>query len=138
MRPIARNHCAPVNPSWSAYSRLAVVSAFLTVETIDHSIETDQRFERGSKMTNENTALSSAKVAIVTGGSRGLGRNTVINLAKRGVNSIFTYNPNRAEADNVVAAVTEAGARAAALQLDAGNVSSFDAFVHSVRSTLDG
>jgi NAD(P)-dependent dehydrogenase (short-subunit alcohol dehydrogenase family) len=115
-----------------------VVSTFLTVETIDHSIETDQRFERGSKMTNENTALSSAKVAIVTGGSRGLGRNTVINLAKRGVNSIFTYNPNRAEADNVVAAVTEAGARVAALQLDAGNVSSFDAFVHSVRSTLDG
>jgi NAD(P)-dependent dehydrogenase (short-subunit alcohol dehydrogenase family) len=89
-------------------------------------------------MTNENTVLSRARVAIVTGGSRGLGRNTVINLAKRGVNSIFTYNSNRAEADNVVAAVTEAGAKAAALQLDAGNVSSFDAFVHSVRSALDG
>ena len=37
-------------------------------------------------------------VSSVTGGSRGLGRNTVLNLAKRGVNPIFTYNSNRAEA----------------------------------------
>jgi NAD(P)-dependent dehydrogenase (short-subunit alcohol dehydrogenase family) len=73
-------------------------------------------------MTKENTALSRAKVAIVTGGSRGLGRNTVINVAKRGVNSIYTYNSNRAEADKVVSAVREAGAKAIALQLDTGNV----------------
>jgi NAD(P)-dependent dehydrogenase (short-subunit alcohol dehydrogenase family) len=87
-------------------------------------------------MTKENTALSRAKVAIVTGGSRGLGRNTVINLAKRGVNSIFTYNTNRAEADKVVSALREAGAKAIALQLDAGNVGTFDAFVQSVREAL--
>jgi len=78
------------------------------------------------------------KIALVTGGSRGLGRNTVLNLAKRGVNSIFTYNLNRAEADKVVAAVSETGAKAAALQLDTSDVSSFDAFVQSVRSTLAG
>jgi len=78
------------------------------------------------------------KIALVTGGSRGLGRNTVLNLAKRGVNSIFTYNLNRAEADKVVAAVRETGAKAAALQLDTSDVSSFDAFVQSVRSTLAG
>jgi NAD(P)-dependent dehydrogenase (short-subunit alcohol dehydrogenase family) len=89
-------------------------------------------------MTEENTALSKARVAIVTGGSRGLGRNTVINLAKRGVHSIFTYNSNRAEADKVVAAVSEAGAKAAALQLNTGGIGSFDAFVRSVRSTLGG
>jgi NAD(P)-dependent dehydrogenase (short-subunit alcohol dehydrogenase family) len=87
-------------------------------------------------MTKENTALSRAKVAIVTGGSRGLGRNTVINLAKRGVNSIFTYNSNRAEADKVVSALREAGAKAIALQLDAGKVGTFDAFVQSVREAL--
>jgi NAD(P)-dependent dehydrogenase (short-subunit alcohol dehydrogenase family) len=87
-------------------------------------------------MLKETAVLSRVKVAIVTGGSRGLGRNTVLNLAKRGVNSIFTYNSNRAEADKVATAVSEAGARAEALQLDAGNVSSFDAFVRSVRSTL--
>jgi NAD(P)-dependent dehydrogenase (short-subunit alcohol dehydrogenase family) len=78
------------------------------------------------------------KIALVTGGSRGLGRNTVLNLAKRGVDSIFTYNLNRAEADKVVAAVGETGAKAAALQLDTSDVSSFDAFVQSVRSTLAG
>ena len=42
------------------------------------------------------------KIAIVTGGSRGLGRNTVLNLAKRGVDAVFTYNANRAAADEVV------------------------------------
>ncbi len=89
-------------------------------------------------MPKENTVSTKAKIAIVTGGSRGLGRNTVLNLAKRGVNSIFTYHSNRAEADKVVAAVNEAGAKAAALQLDTGKVSSFDAFVQSVRTALAG
>src|ERR1700730_19206445 len=89
-------------------------------------------------MPTQNPVFSASKVAIVTGGSRGLGRNTVLNLAKRGVDSIFTYNLNRAEADKVVAAVSETGAKAAALQLDTSDVSSFDAFVQSVRSTLAG
>jgi NAD(P)-dependent dehydrogenase (short-subunit alcohol dehydrogenase family) len=89
-------------------------------------------------MSTTNAGLSNTKIAIVTGGSRGLGRNTVINLAKRGVHSIFTYNLNRAEADKVVAAVKEAGAQATALQLDTGNVSSFDAFVNSVKTALAG
>ena len=82
--------------------------------------------------------MSDTKVAIVTGGSRGLGRNTVLSLAKRGVHSIFTYHSNRAEGDKVVAAVSEAGAKAAALRLDTSDVRSFDAFVRSVRSTLAG
>jgi NAD(P)-dependent dehydrogenase (short-subunit alcohol dehydrogenase family) len=85
---------------------------------------------------NEIRYHSEAKVAIVTGGSRGLGRNTVLNLAQRGVHSIFTYNSNRTEADKVVAAVSETGARAVALQLDTSDVGAFDAFVQTVRSTL--
>jgi NAD(P)-dependent dehydrogenase (short-subunit alcohol dehydrogenase family) len=87
-------------------------------------------------MPKENAASTTAKVAIVTGGSRGLGRNTVISLARRGVNSIFTYNSNRAEADKVVAAVSEAGAKAIAVQLDTGNVSAFAEFVSGVRKAL--
>src|SRR5450432_2413453 len=87
-------------------------------------------------MPTENAVSSNAKIAIVTGGSRGLGRNTVLNLAQRGVNSIFTYNSNRAEADNVVSAVSEAGAKAIALQLNTGSVGTFDAFVQSVREAL--
>jgi len=83
-------------------------------------------------MPQENTR----KIAIVTGGSRGLGRNTVLNLAKRGIDSIFTYHSNRAEADQVVAAVRETGRNALAIQLDTANTSSFDTFTQSVRSAL--
>jgi hypothetical protein len=60
----------------------------------------------------------------------------VLNLAKRGVNSIFTYNSNRAEADKVVSATSEAGAKAIALPLNTGSVGTFDAFVESVREAL--
>jgi NAD(P)-dependent dehydrogenase (short-subunit alcohol dehydrogenase family) len=87
-------------------------------------------------MTNGNVGTMKDRIAIITGGSRGLGRNTVINLAKRGVHSIFTYNSNSAEADKVISAVRETGAKAIALQLDAGNISMFDAFVQRVREAL--
>lgn len=89
-------------------------------------------------MTSENAALSTPKIALVTGGSRGLGRNTVLNLAKRGVDAIFTYHSNRAEADDVVGRVAEAGRKAGTLQLDTGHVGGFDAFVQSVRQTRAG
>jgi NAD(P)-dependent dehydrogenase (short-subunit alcohol dehydrogenase family) len=83
-------------------------------------------------MTSEKTA----KIAVVTGGSRGLGRSTVLGLAKRGINSIFTYKSNQAEAKKVVELVAEAGAKAVALQLDTGNVHAFGPFVESVRRGL--
>jgi NAD(P)-dependent dehydrogenase (short-subunit alcohol dehydrogenase family) len=84
-------------------------------------------------MTAGNTGT---KIAIVTGGSRGLGRNTVINLARRGVSSLFTYRSNQAEADKVVSLVAEAGQKAIALPLDTGMASTFDAFVEQVRKSL--
>ncbi len=87
-------------------------------------------------MSSNSAEKLLSKIAIVTGGSRGLGRNTVLNLAKRGVISIFTYNSNRDEADKVVALAKEAGSRAIALQLNTGDVSQFDPFVESIRSTL--
>ncbi len=87
-------------------------------------------------MTTENSHSSARKIAIVTGGSRGLGRSIVLNLAQRGVNSIFTYNSNQAEADKVVALAREAGAKAIPLQLDAGDVSSFDEFAVRVQESL--
>ncbi|QDE38983.1 SDR family oxidoreductase [Luteibacter pinisoli] len=76
------------------------------------------------------------RLAIVTGGSRGLGRNTVVHLARRGVDSIFTYVSNEAEARNTVDAVAAEGARAIALPLDVGNAGSFDAFVEQLRPAL--
>jgi NAD(P)-dependent dehydrogenase (short-subunit alcohol dehydrogenase family) len=67
-------------------------------------------------------AISKNKIAIVTGGSRGIGRSTVLSLAKRGVDSIFTYNSSRTEAEKVVGLAAETGQKAMALQLDTGNV----------------
>ena len=86
-------------------------------------------------MTNDYTT-STRKIALVTGGSRGIGRNTVESLAKRGVHTIFTYYSHSADAEAVVAAVRDAGAQGIALQLDAGNVASFDAFVESMKDAL--
>jgi NAD(P)-dependent dehydrogenase (short-subunit alcohol dehydrogenase family) len=82
------------------------------------------------------TKQTTTRIAIVTGGSRGLGRNTVLSLAKRGVDSIFTYNSNREAADKVVGQVRKAGRKATALQLDTSNLSALDPFVQSVRRTL--
>jgi NAD(P)-dependent dehydrogenase (short-subunit alcohol dehydrogenase family) len=87
-------------------------------------------------MPTENTATSTTKIAIVTGGSRGIGRNTVLSLARRGVDSIFTYRSNQAEARKVAGLVAEAGRKAIALPLDTGNVSTFDPFVENVRLAL--
>lgn len=89
-------------------------------------------------MSTEISNDSTGRIAIVTGGSRGLGRNTVLNLARRGVDSIFTYRTNREEAEAVVGLVGEAGRRAVALQLDTGDVGAFDPFVEQVRKALAG
>src|SRR5208283_4406385 len=80
--------------------------------------------------------MQTTKIAIVTGGSRGLGRSNVLSLAKRGVDSIFTYNSNPAEADKVLGLVREAGRKATALQLDTSNLSSFDLFAQCVCQAL--
>src|SRR5690606_41825033 len=76
-------------------------------------------------------------IALVTGGSRGLGRSTVEALARHSVSSILTYNSNRAAADEVVTHVQQAGARAVALQLDTGDTGAFPGFADKVRSVLD-
>src|SRR6516225_8372693 len=83
-----------------------------------------------------NRDNSATKIAIVTGGSRGLGRSTVLSLAGRGVDSIFTYHANPAEAEKVTGLVTEAGRKAVALHLDTGDVRRFDSFVQRVREAL--
>ena len=75
-------------------------------------------------------------IALVTGGSRGLGRSAVLKLAERGVDVILTYKSNEAEAHAVVAQVAALGRRAVALQLDAGDSKSFGAFAGRVRATL--
>ena len=78
------------------------------------------------------------KIAIVTGGSRGIGRSAVESLARRGVNVIFTYNTRREDADAVVAAARELNVQAFALQLDAAKAVGFEAFAESTRQVLTG
>jgi NAD(P)-dependent dehydrogenase (short-subunit alcohol dehydrogenase family) len=80
--------------------------------------------------------MQTSKVAIVTGGSRGIGRDAVLRLAHRGVRSIFTFRANRAEADKVVQLAAAAGAPATALELDVGDATTFDGFVQQVRQAL--
>lgn len=76
------------------------------------------------------------KIALITGGSRGLGKSTALTLAQRGVDVILTYHRREAEARDVVAQIEALGARAAALQLDAGDAASFPAFAAHVRTLL--
>ncbi|WP_242098665.1 SDR family oxidoreductase [Sphingomonas sp. CROZ-RG-20F-R02-07] len=77
-----------------------------------------------------------SRIAIVTGGSRGLGRNAVTALARTGVDSIVTYHSNRDEADAAVREVETAGSKAVALQLDVGQAERFPAFVEQVKAAL--
>lgn len=75
-------------------------------------------------------------ISIVTGGSRGLGRNTAISIARQGGDVIFTYRSRADEAQAVVAEIEALGRRAVALQLDTGDASNFPSFVERVRTAL--
>lgn len=77
------------------------------------------------------------RIAIITGGSRGLGRNTALNLARRGVDILFTWRANQKEADSLVRELEALGRKAAAFRLDTGDTRTFDAFVSEVRNTLE-
>ena len=78
------------------------------------------------------------KVAVITGGSRGLGRNTATHLARRGVDILFTYHANFAEAQSLIGEVEAMGRRAAAFRHDAGDLSSLGPLVEAVRDSLRG
>jgi NAD(P)-dependent dehydrogenase (short-subunit alcohol dehydrogenase family) len=79
---------------------------------------------------------NSSKIALVTGASRGLGKSTALNLAKKGVDAIVTYHRNAEEADRVVAEIELLGAKAVALQLDTANTKTFDSFAVQVKQSL--
>ena len=72
---------------------------------------------------------STNKTALITGGSRGLGRNMAQHLAAAGHDIIITYNTNKEEADAVVSGIVANGGKAAALKLDVGNIASLATFV---------
>jgi NAD(P)-dependent dehydrogenase (short-subunit alcohol dehydrogenase family) len=88
------------------------------------------------KKININTMANNNKIALVTGGSRGLGKNMALSLAEKGINVILTYNSKKDEALAVVAEIEKAGQKAAALQLNTADIKSFDAFFTSVSAVL--
>lgn len=76
------------------------------------------------------------RIALVTGGSRGLGKNAVSKLAAAGTDIIFTYNSQREAALQVVAEIEQMGAKAVALQLNVSDVASFSEFAQQVKAQL--
>ncbi|MGF7037457.1 SDR family NAD(P)-dependent oxidoreductase [Mucilaginibacter lappiensis] len=76
------------------------------------------------------------KIALITGGSRGLGKNMALSIAKKGFDVILTYNSQKDEALAVVAQIEQLGQKAVALQLNTGDVKSFDAFFGQLTTTL--
>jgi NAD(P)-dependent dehydrogenase (short-subunit alcohol dehydrogenase family) len=76
------------------------------------------------------------RIAIVTGASRGLGRNTALNIARKGSDVIVTYKSRQEDARAVVAEIEAMGRQALALQLDVGNIAGFAPFAGRLGTVL--
>ncbi|HLI93612.1 MAG TPA: SDR family oxidoreductase [Puia sp.] len=76
------------------------------------------------------------KIALVTGGSRGLGKDMALRLAEKGIDVIVTYHSREEEAKAVVDRVKAGGRKAAALRLNTGDIKRFDPFFEQLKTTL--
>lgn len=76
------------------------------------------------------------KIALITGGSRGLGKDMALKIAAKGIDVILTYHSKAAEAENVINEIRQMGQQAVSLQLDAALVSSFDNFIETLQTVL--
>jgi len=79
---------------------------------------------------------TNSKIALVTGGSRGLGKNMALSLAKKGIDVVITYNSKKDEALAVVSEIEAGGQKAAALQLNTGDIKSFENFIRQFSEIL--
>lgn len=77
-----------------------------------------------------------SKITLITGGSRGLGRNTALSIARRGGNVVLTYRSKAEEARAVVAEIEALGRKAVALPLGTADVTGFPAFTETLRTAL--
>lgn len=76
------------------------------------------------------------KIALVTGGSRGLGKEMALSLAKKGLDIMLTYHSKKEEGEVVVGEIVKLGQKAVAIQLNVGESSSFDSFFQKVITAL--
>lgn len=79
---------------------------------------------------------NNTKIALVTGSSRGLGKNTAFALVKKGADVILTYRSSEVEANSVVSEIEAMGSKAVALQLNTSNIKTFESFVEQVTQSL--
>jgi NAD(P)-dependent dehydrogenase (short-subunit alcohol dehydrogenase family) len=77
-----------------------------------------------------------SKIALVTGASRGLGRDMALNLAKKGIDLVITYHNNEVAANEVVKEIIALGQKAKAFQLDTSNTKGFDNFINELSEYL--
>lgn len=82
------------------------------------------------------SAPTKKSIALVTGGSRGLGKEMAISLAQKNIDIIITYNSKKEEALAVVAGIESTGQKAAALQLDTSATAGFAAFFDQLQALL--
>ncbi|MEH6746826.1 MAG: SDR family oxidoreductase [Maribacter arcticus] len=80
--------------------------------------------------------MSTNKIALVTGGSRGLGKEMALRIAEKGLDLIITFHANEEAANNVVKDIKKLGQKAIAFQLDTSNTKEFDAFLSKVSNYL--
>lgn len=81
---------------------------------------------------------NNTKITLITGASRGLGRNAALSIARRGGDVILTYQSRAEDAQAVVAEIQALGRKAVALQLDTGTVATFTPFADRLRAALQG
>ncbi|MEQ1584312.1 MAG: SDR family oxidoreductase [Cyclobacteriaceae bacterium] len=77
------------------------------------------------------------KIALVTGGSRGLGKDMALALAEKGIDIILTYRTQKEEAEKTSSLIRQKGRKAASLFFDAADVEGLDGFVLNLKSTLE-
>jgi NAD(P)-dependent dehydrogenase (short-subunit alcohol dehydrogenase family) len=88
------------------------------------------QYKKNDKMENGN------KIALVTGGSRGLGKDMALRLAERGIDVILTYHSQVKDAEAVVTQIRQGGHKAAILQLNTGDIKSFASFATQLQDVL--
>lgn len=77
-----------------------------------------------------------SKIALITGGSRGIGRSIAMRAAERGIGVILTYNTNAEQGEAVARAINEGGGKAVAIHLDTSKISSFNHFSYALSTIL--
>ncbi|MEL4308213.1 SDR family NAD(P)-dependent oxidoreductase [Joostella sp. CR20] len=80
--------------------------------------------------------MEKGKIALVTGGSRGLGKDMALSIAKKGLDVVITYNSNKDKADEVIKEIESLGQKATAIQLNTTKFDKFQSFLEEVQSAL--